>query len=561
MALVPDSSLPVELPQPLGVTRRPSEDFVEVVPVQENKLASENATVVFSTSRMVLTPLQRGMLLAAAAVSSACGLAIELLLGTLASYLVGNQALAFGIAIGGFLAAMGLGSYLSRFIAVHDDPHTLLLRFIQVELAIAPCSFVVPIGLFALFTINAPFWLALALSTTILGTLAGMEVPILTRMLEKDEGVRGAVSSILALDYVGALFGSLAFPVILLPFLGMFPTAAVIAALPAIMVVGLGRVFPRMKLWQRLGLCLAAFLLAIAPFAHLLGNRLEDNLYQAPIISRIQSAYQRIVLTRQGHDVRLFLDGDLQLSTVDEYRYHEALVHPAISTVMLHHPDRHLQVLLMGAGDGMALREILKWPNVDQVTLIDLDPAMVQLAKRHPVLREANQRAFEDPRVVLQIGDALKLAPRLTAQFDVIIADFPDPDRDVLAKLYAKGFYQALKQRLVPDGVLVTQASSSFFAPKVLACIHATLQAAGFNAQPYVAEVPSFGPWGYVLARTKAIPMAGWKLPIATRFLTEGLLQHLFELPKDVELGNVEVNELSRPVILKYQDNPRWGVY
>ncbi len=529
--------------------------------MQESKRLPNQAAVVQSSGHMALTRSQRWMLLLAASVSSACGLAIELLLGTLASYLLGNQALAFGIAIGGFLAAMGLGSYLSRFIAVDDEPQTLLLRFIQVELAIAPFSFLVPMVLFALFTIDAPFWLALALSTIILGSLAGMEVPILTRLLEKDEGVRGAVSSILALDYAGALVGSLAFPLILLPFLGMFPTAAVIAALPALMVFGLGWVFPRVKFWQRLGLFLGAFLLAIAPFTHLISNRLENNLYQAPIISRMQSAYQRVVLTRQGRDVRLFLDGDLQLSTLDEYRYHEALVHPAISTVMVNHADRHLNVLLMGAGDGMALREVLKWPNVDKVTLIDLDPAVVQLAKRHPVLLEANQNAFDDPRVELQIGDALKLAPRLTAQFDVIIADFPDPDRDALAKLYARGFYQALKQRLLPDGVLVTQASSAFFVPQVLACINATLQAAGFQAQPYVAEVPSFGPWGFVLARAAAIPVADLKLPIATRFLTEGFLQHLFELPKDIELGNVEVNELSRPVIVKYQDNPRWSVY
>ncbi|MBE9033456.1 polyamine aminopropyltransferase [filamentous cyanobacterium LEGE 11480] len=504
---------------------------------------------------------QRWMLLAAAAVSSACGLAIELLLGTLASYLVGNQALAFGIAIGGFLAAMGLGSYLSRFVAVDDNPKQLLLRFIQVELAIAPFSFLVPIALFALFTIDAPFWIALVFSTIILGTLAGMEVPILTRMLEKDEGVRGAVSSILALDYIGALVGSLAFPLLLLPVFGMFPTAAVIASLPAFMVYGLGRVFSGVKFWQRVGLFSALFLCAIAPFTNQISDRLENNLYQAPIISRQQSPYQRIVLTRQGRDVRLFLDGDLQLSTLDEYRYHEALVHPAMAMVMASNPERRLNVLLMGAGDGMAMREILKWSNLDKVTLIDLDPAVVQLAKRHPVLLEANQQSFDDPRVRVQIGDALKLAPKLQEKFDVIIADFPDPDRDVLAKLYSKGFYQALGRRLVDDGVLVTQASSSFFAPKVLACIHTTLQAAGFEARPYVAEVPSFGPWGFVMARSQAIAVEGLKLPIETRFLTEGLMKGLFELPKDVAMGGVEVNRLSRPVILKYQDNPRWSAY
>ena len=537
-------------------------DSGEVGLVQESRaMPEEMGAAADYPPQMTLTQMQRWMLLAAAAVSSACGLAIELLLGTLASYLVGNQALAFGIAIGGFLAAMGLGSYLSRFVARNDQPRKLLLRFVQVELAIAPFSFLVPMALFALFTIDAPFWIALALSTIILGTLAGMEVPILTRMLEKDEGVRGAVSSILALDYVGALVGSLAFPVILLPFFGMFPTAAVIASLPALMVFGLGWVFSGIKFWQRLGLALGACLIAIAPFTHWISDRLENNLYQAPIIARVQSPYQRIVLTRQGRDTRLYLDGDLQLSTVDEYRYHEALVHPAIAAVMQRNPDRKLKVLLMGAGDGMALREIEKWPNLEKALLIDLDPAVVKLAQRHPVLVESNQRAFEDARVEVQVGDALRIAPKLQEQFDVIIADFPDPDQDALAKLYSKGFYQALQRRLMDDGVLVTQASSAFFAPKVLACIHATLEAAGFQTLPYVTEVPSFGPWGFVMAGKQPIELQGWKLPIATRFLTEGFMRHLFELPGDVPLGDVEVNQLSRPVILKYQDNPRWDAY
>jgi spermidine synthase len=392
-----------------------------------------------------------------------------------------------------------------------------------------------------------------------------MEVPLLTRLLEKDEGLRGAVSSILALDYLGALVGSLAFPVLLLPLFGMFPTAAVIAALPAFMVVGLGFVFPKLRFWQRLGLILGVALCTIAPFVTQLGDRLENTLYQAPIITRIQSPYQRIVLTRRGTDTRLFLDGDLQLSTLDEYRYHEALVHPAISAAVASIGDRPLKVLLMGAGDGMALREILKWPQVEQILLLDLDAAVVNLAKTHPALVRANQNALTNPKVKVQIGDAFKLAPHLTEKFDIILADFPDPDKDAIAKLYSQGFYQRLRDRLKPDGIFVTQASSPFFVPQVMACIAKTIASTGLQAQPYITEVPSFGLWGFVLASTQAVAVDRLQLPVPTRFLTAQILTHLFDLPKDVSqemsLGGVEINRLSHPVIVKYQSNARWNAY
>ena len=278
---------------------------------------------------------QRWLLLLTAAVSSGCGLAVELLLGTLASYLVGNQALAYGVAVGGFLAAMGLGAYLSRFVAVKGDRAAqqaqLQTAFVSVELMMAPLSAIIPLALFALFVIDGPFWIALFLGTIMLGSLAGMELPLITRLLEQDENLKDTLSGVLALDYAGALFGSLLLPIVLLPLLGIFPSAALIGAIPAGMVVLLAHHFPGLRQWKRWGLLIGLALLVLAPLTIPLGDRLENNLYKAPVITRIQSPYQRVVLTRQGADLRLFLDGDLQFSTLDEYRYHEALVHPALS--------------------------------------------------------------------------------------------------------------------------------------------------------------------------------------------------------------------------------------
>jgi spermidine synthase len=513
---------------------------------------------------------ERYLFLIAAATSSACGLAVELLLGTLASYLVGNQALAYGVAVGGFLAAMGIGAYLSRFIAVEanasNQHQRLQTAFVQVELLIAPLSALLPLGLFALFVIDGPFWIGLFLATVLLGLLAGMEVPLLTRLLEPDEGVRDALAGILALDYLGALLGSLLFPIALLPFLGLFPSAALIGALPAFVVFVFGRVSPKLRYWGRWGLGIGIALCLFAPMTVPFSDRLENTLYEAPVITRIQSVYQRIVLTRQRNDVRLFLDGDLQFSTLDEYRYHEALVHPAMSINQSERMEEGFgvssrRVLLMGAGDGLALREVLKWNDVERVLVIDLDPAVVALARSHPFLVNANANAFADPRVEVRYADAFTAMSALDETFDVIIADFPDPDRDVIAKLYTQGFYRRVISRLNPTGVFVTQASSPFFAPRAFACIAATLESIDLAVRPYTIDVPSFGPWGFVLATRTPVQSASLSLPVSTHFLTSSTLPHLFQLPGDIQLGGVDINRLSHPVILRYQNDSRWDAY
>lgn len=518
---------------------------------------SEPTSAAFQRSEPTpLTSPQQRWLLAAAAISSSVGLAAELLLGTLASYLVGNTALAYGVAVGGFLAAMGLGAYISQFIALDNQQRQLLRVFLQIELLIAPLTAGLPIGLFVIFVADGPIWLGLFLVTLILGILSGLEVPILTRIIEQDHDVKFALAGVLALDYVGALIGSLAFPVLFLPLLGLFPTAVLIGSLPAFVVFRLGRLFRGMRSWSYWGLCIGIGLCVFAPFVIPFSDRLENTLYRAPIVTRIQSNYQRIVLTRSGHDTRLFLDGDLQLSTVDEYRYHEALVHPALST---NSQRRH--ILVLGAGDGMALREILKWPEVRKVVLIELDPAVVKLARQYPVLAESNAHALDDPRVDIIFGDAFKLAPQLPDTFDVIIADFPDPDRPALAKLYSQGFYRQLLSRLAPQGIFVTQASSPFFAPKVMDCIATTLTATDLQVYPYTVNVPSFGPWGFVLASPESVQLSSGNLTIPTRFLTPALLPELFQLPADISIGKARINRLTDPVIVQYQADPRWSAY
>nr|WP_254217045.1 polyamine aminopropyltransferase [Synechococcus sp. CCY 9618] len=504
-----------------------------------------------------MTGLQVRVLLAAAALSSAVSLVLELMLATQASYLLGDHALATGVVVGTFLAAMGLGAWVSQFLAGGDDPGLVLLRlFLAVELALAPLCLLAPLALFALFRQGGPVWLGLVVFTVLVGALGGMEVPLLTRLLESRQQLRVALARVLALDYLGALVGSLLFPLVLLPWLGLLPTAGLLALVPLASSAAIAAVFPVGRRW-RWSVAAALPVIAVAGWGLVpLGDRIEDGLYDDPVVSRIQSRHQRIVLTRRRDDLRLFLDGQLQFSSLDEYRYHEALVHPAMA--IQGHPAR---VLLLGAGDGLALREVLRWPGVGQVDVVELDPVMLRLAREQPFLRRLNGASLEDRRVRLLVGDAFEQVRQLRGTYDVIIADFPDPATAPLARLYSVTFYGRLLRRLAPDGIFVTQASTPFFSPRVLASIQATLAELDLQTRPYGVDVPSFGPWGFVLAYRRGIRPGPAVLPFQGRWIDQGQLDRLFPLSRDLTLPpgeRVLPNRLQRPVLADYQRRGRW---
>ncbi len=505
-----------------------------------------------------LSPLQVRVLFATAALSSAVGLVLELMLVTQASYLLGDAALATGVVIGTFLAAMGLGAWLSQFVAEDGRPRQRLLgTFLVVELCLSPLCLLAPLSLFALFSAEGPVWLALVVFTLMVGVLGGMEVPLLTRLLETQQHLRKALARVLALDYFGALLGSLLFPLVLLPWLGLLPTAGVLAVVPLASSAALCWLFPDIRRW-RWPVTAALPLAAVAAWLIVpLGDRIEDGLYDDPVVGRLQTRHQRIVLTRRRNDLRLFLDGNLQFSSLDEYRYHEALVHPALAL----HP-RPERVLVLGAGDGLALREVLRWPGVKRIDLVELDAQMLNLARRHPFLRRLNGDSLTDPRLHTHVGDAFELVRRLEGPFDVVIADFPDPATAALARLYSVTFYGRLLRRLAPGGLIVTQASTPFFTPKVMASIRATLHELALETRPYSVDVPSFGPWGFVLAHRPGQILTARPLPFRGRWFDSNQLDRLFQLPRDLEPAEAErvlPNRLSRPVLTDYQRQVRWS--
>ena len=502
----------------------------------------------------------RVVLLAAVFLCAACGLVYELALITLGQYLAGGTVYATSLVLGVFVCAMGLGSFLSK---------PLLPRaaagFALVELALALAGGLSVLALYAAYAWLGLYTPALIATSVVVGGLIGAEIPLLMALLQRirAQDAGEATADLFAVDYVGALAGGLAFPFLLLPVFGQVRGAVVVALLnllaAVVLVVLLRSALSRRE--RRLvgaGVAVVAGVLCLALVtagAFVVSAR--QALYDAPVVVAQRSTYQEIVLTeslprlgRAERDVRLFLDGDLQFSTVDEHRYHEALVHPALV------PGAR-SVLVLGGGDGLAAREALRSPSVQRVVKVELDPAVVELARTDPRLRAANEGALDDPRVEVVVDDAMRWLRTATERFDAVVVDMPDPDSPPTAKLYSQEFYGLAAQALAPGGRLVVQAGSPWFAPEAFWCIAATVEAAGLRVTPYHVDVPSFGDWGYVLAARGAAPVPSIDPAVAPslRFLDGDVLAAATVFPRDRgrEAYDVEVSTLDSPRILQYE--------
>jgi spermidine synthase len=469
---------------------------------------------------------------------ASCGLAYELIAGALSSYLLGDSVTQFSTVIGAYLFAMGVGSYLSRFL-VRD----LISRFIQIELMVGLLGGFSAAALFLVFTfLEGPFRLALYLIVLVIGILVGLEIPLVMRILKQELAFKDLVSQVLTFDYLGALAVSILFPLALAPHLGLVRTALMFGLLNALVALWALWLF-RAHLPARKGLAtqlIGVLTALVAGFASAgqLTTFAEAHVYADDVLYASTSAYQRIVVTRWKDDVRLFLNGNLQFSSRDEYRYHEALVHPALQD------SGARRVLVLGGGDGLAVREILKHPQVESVTLVDLDPEMTKLFSTAPMLRELNRDALNSKKVRIVNQDAAQWLERNDEIFDFVVADFPDPSNFALGKLYSTGFYRLLEKRLSARGRIVVQATSPLYARRSYWSIVATLEEVGFNVHPYHALVPSFGEWGFVIAGREAYVPPG-HYDVELRFLSAEITPTLFQFPKDMARVEGEVNRLN----------------
>jgi predicted membrane-bound spermidine synthase len=224
-------------------------------------------------------------------------------------------------------------------------------------------------------------------------------------------------------------------------------------------------------------------------------------------------------------DVRLYLDKQLQFSSLDEQIYHEALVHPALSMV-----QKRERILIAGGGDGFAIREVLKYPDVKHIDLVDLDPLMIHMASNIPKVANLNQRALHDKRVSVHQKDIQVFQKEQKEPYDVIIVDLPDPGDEILSRLYTVEFFKKLSNLLTKDGILVCQSHSPEYAPFVYWSIGLSLKGTGMHVRSYHTEVPSFGDWGFHLASKKPLHLHNRKVAIPYQTLPNDL-STLFVFP------------------------------
>jgi spermidine synthase len=496
-------------------------------------------------------------LLAAVFVIAVCGLVYELLAASLSSYLLGSSITQFSLVIGIFLTAMGIGSYLTRFIR-KDLPDA----FVTIQIGIGLSGGLSAAILLATFAFLDAYLPVLAAVLTVTGTLVGMEIPLLIRILRSQEALRVTVSNVLALDYIGALFASCAFPLLLVPYLGLLRTSFLFGLVNvAVAAVALRVMAPMLRHRRRhvlfvaaAGVVLTVGLAGSGAFASLA----ETALYQDNIVLTRQTPYQRIVVTRWRNDWRLFIDGHLQFSSVDEHRYHEALVHPAMAAS----PGAR-RVLILGGGDGMTAREVLKYPAVESIDLVDLDAEMISLFRDRPFLAELSGKSLLNPKVKVHIRDAGKFLEESEEWWDIVLVDLPDPNNLSLARLYTTSFYRLIGRHLGTAGVAVTQATSPFYALEAFWSIVRTWTEARlgpegterFRVYPYHAYVPSFGDWGFVMASRRELEPPKLKLAVdlPLRFLTNEILPTLFIFPSDLAAPpDIQANRLDSQLLVKY---------
>jgi spermidine synthase len=478
-------------------------------------------------------------LLASVFVVAACGLAYELIAGALASYLLGDSVTQFSTVIGAYLFAMGVGSWLSKYVT-----RDLVGRFVQIEIAVGLVGGFTAAALFVAFAANlGPFRVLLYGAVFAVGVLVGLEIPLVMRILKRDVAFNELVARVLSFDYLGALAVSILFPLLLAPHLGLMRTGFLFGLLNAAVALWAIWLF-REQLARRTGLKLAgaasvALLAGGFVGAGQLTTMAEGWIYADEIIHAETTPYQRIVVTRWRDDVRLFLNQNLQFSSKDEYRYHEALVHPGLAGMA--HARR---VLVLGGGDGFAVREILKYPNIEAVTLVDLDPAMTRLFSSASLLRGLNGNALNSPRVKIVNADAARWLETNAEVFDFVVADFPDPSNYSIGKLYSAPFYRLLARHLAPHGRVAVQATSPFHARQSFWTVVATLEDTGLKTAPYHALVPSFGEWGFILAARESYrPPETYTVPL--NFLTAQTTAAMFDFPADMARVDAEPNRLN----------------
>ena len=478
-------------------------------------------------------------------VAGLCSIIYELLISATATYFLGNGVMQFSILIGVYMFSMGIGAYLSKFFQDQS-----LDFFVRLEVMLGLVGGIsVPLLYFLFVNVSPAILQTFCLVIMfMIGLMTGMEVPLLTFMNE-DEKYKDNLSNFLSLDYLGGLIATLLFPFLLLPFVGLFYSSLLFGAVNIILGLWLNhKLLKKKNTTFYFGIVVLLLLVVLGFYTSSLLKVWEEKIYKSPIVENIQSPYQKIVMTKNNNDVKLFLNRSIQFSSADEHRYHEMLVHIPLS---LHSQPKN--ILILGGGENLASREVLKHESVKSIDVVDIDQMMFDLSKTNKQLLEINQKASLNPKVNLITDDAFTYLKDNTKMYDVIIADLPDPSNDAIAKLYSKQFFGLAMKSLKEDGIFVTQSGEVYFSNTAFSCIKNTVSDIFPFTKTYQVYIPSFGYWGYTIAKNSDFDEKNHReIPKNLKYLTESEFVNSFEMPKDISIVATKINTLDNPIVLDY---------
>ncbi len=505
--------------------------------------------------------LNKSILFFIIVIAGLCSLMYELLISTTSSYLLGDSVKQFSLIIGVYMAAMGIGSYFSKFLK-----KDLLTTFVYCEILLGILGGLSVPFLYFIFNYTnfLEFQALILMITFLIGMLTGLEVPLLIRFLKAYFPLKSNVAYVLGLDYIGALVATLIFPFLMLPLLGTFKTSIIFGLVNIIMGLIVYLFFTNKVTLSRnkkveifIGMSILGMVMSLIFSKHLL-SQWEDKIFTHKVIYSKQTPYQNIVLTKNREELRLYINNIIQFSSLDEYRYHEALAHVPLCLA-----PYKANVLILGGGEALLAREVVKHQAVEKVTIVDLDKEMFKIAKENYALASLNEQVLQHKKVNAIVDDAMMFLQTSTEIFDIIIVDLPDPSNESLSRLYSNSFYYLLKNKLSKYGVFVTQASSVFHTNQAYWCIYETVKDVGFkNVIPYHVYVPSFGDWGYIMATDIPLDLDNYEQCVPSKYINKDIFEKMLLFENDIKNPqNLKVNKIDSPELLHYflEDWTKWS--
>jgi len=500
------------------------------------------------------------------------GIVAEYVLSTLATYFIGNSIFQWTMIVSLMLFCMGLGSRLSKGITKN-----LIQNFLLLEVTLSVLVAFSSVLVYTLAAFSTYYEVVIYLLSMLIGLLIGLEIPLVVRINKEYDDLKTNISSILEKDYYGSLLGGVFFAFIGLPIIGLSYTPFILGLINFFVA---GIVLYRFKdkltkprlnrLYYILGIVFVVLITGIS-FTNPIIAWGEQTKYKDKVIYSEQTKYQNIVLTEWKDEHWLYLNGNLQFCSIDETMYHEPLVHPVMQLY-----SKPQNILILGGGDGCAVRELLKYPSVKTIDMVDLDGKMTDLGKDHPVLIDINNGSMSSSKLSIYNKDAyIHLEQDNSTFYDIIIIDLPDPRSVELGRLYSHEFYSLCNRKLRPNGILITQAGSPYFATKAFKCIEKTMASAKFTTIPMHNQVLSMGEWGWVIGvKNSSVSKSELKKRleslrfsnIQTKWINTEAMKLLTSFGKDSYLNkseqeSIEVNKIHNPVLYQYYLKGNWDLY